>query len=122
MNVGDAVNTGDAIAGDGGGLPRDAGPGDVSGPARGSLAELAASCPGTLAVCVPGLLGVNEDAVLPLASTGKVLLLAALARDVAAGAVDPAEPVGLLDEDYAGVLACSPSCRPAAGASATSPC
>ncbi|WP_244301893.1 serine hydrolase [Microbispora triticiradicis] len=106
MNTGDAgdvVSAGDAVnAGDGGGLPRDAGPGDVSGAARGSLAELAASCPGTLAVCVPGLLGVNEDVVLPLASTGKVLLLAALARDVASGALDPAEPVALLDEDYAG--------------------
>ncbi len=73
--------------------------GGVPGAAR--LAEAAAACPGTLAVCVPGLLGVNEDVVLPLASTGKVLLLAALAQDVAGGVVDPDEPVPLLDEDYA---------------------
>ncbi|MGI5157777.1 serine hydrolase [Microbispora sp. CA-102843] len=66
------------------------------------LEEVAAACPGTLAVCVPGVLGLNEDAVLPLASTGKVLLLAALAQDVAAGVVDPDERVTLLDEDYAG--------------------
>lgn len=70
-----------------------------SGP--GPLAEAAAGCPGTLAVCVPGALGLNEDVVLPLASTGKVLLLAALAQDVAAGVVDPGEPVPLLEEDYA---------------------
>lgn len=73
---------------------------DGAGGAR--LEEVASSCPGTLAVCVPGTLGVNEDVVLPLASTGKVLLLAALARDVAAGAVDPDERLALLDEDYAG--------------------
>ncbi|MFI7625938.1 serine hydrolase [Microbispora rosea] len=67
-----------------------------------ALEEVAAACPGTLAVCVPGVLGLNEDVVLPLASTGKVLLLAALAQDVAAGVVDPDERVTLLDEDYAG--------------------
>ncbi|XVQ81833.1 serine hydrolase [Microbispora siamensis] len=66
------------------------------------LEEVAAACPGTLAVCVPGALGLNEDVVLPLASTGKVLLLAALAQDVAAGVVDPGERVTLLDDDYAG--------------------
>ncbi|GAA0359999.1 hypothetical protein GCM10009530_06630 [Microbispora corallina] len=59
-------------------------------------------CPGTLAVCVPGLLALNEDVELPLASTGKLLLLAALAQDIASGAVDPAEPVTLLEEDRAG--------------------
>ncbi|GGO07712.1 serine hydrolase [Microbispora bryophytorum] len=66
------------------------------------LEKVAAACPGTLAVCVPGVLGLNEDVVLPLASTGKVLLLAALAQDVAAGVVDPDEGVTLRDEDYAG--------------------
>lgn len=68
----------------------------------GPLEEAAAACPGTLAVCVPGVLALNDDVVLPLASTGKVLLLAALAQDVAAGVVDPGERVTLLDEDYAG--------------------
>ncbi|GAB3896297.1 hypothetical protein GCM10027612_50480 [Microbispora bryophytorum subsp. camponoti] len=71
-------------------------------PQEARLQEAAAACPGTLAVCVPGVLGLNEDVVLPLASTGKVLLLAALAQDVAAGVVDPDERVTLRDEDYAG--------------------
>ncbi|MEV0972827.1 serine hydrolase [Microtetraspora glauca] len=65
------------------------------------IEEIAASCPGTLAVCVPGLLGVNEDVELPLASTGKLLLLAAVAQGLTAGQLDPHEPVELTEDDYA---------------------
>ncbi|MEU8270380.1 serine hydrolase, partial [Sphaerisporangium sp. NPDC049002] len=66
------------------------------------LDSLGDECPGTLAVSVPGLLALNEDVELPLASAGKLLLLAEVARSVAAGSLDPAEPVTLLDEDYRG--------------------
>ncbi len=75
----------------------------MTGPTEiaGELAGLAAGCPGTLAVCVPGLAGVNEDVELPLASTGKLLLLAAVARGVTAGDLDPDEPLDLVAEDHA---------------------
>ncbi|MEV7965719.1 serine hydrolase [Sphaerisporangium sp. NPDC088356] len=66
------------------------------------LESLGDECPGTLAVCVPGLLALNEDVELPLASAGKLLLLAEVARSVASGSLDPAEPVTLLDGDYRG--------------------
>ncbi|MFC0865697.1 serine hydrolase [Sphaerimonospora cavernae] len=73
----------------------------------GRLAALAAGCPGTLAVCVSEVggtgrvAGVNEDVELPLASTGKLLLLAAVARGVTDGELDPDEPLDLLEDDYA---------------------
>ncbi|GLX00370.1 serine hydrolase [Microtetraspora sp. NBRC 16547] len=69
--------------------------------AAARVEEVAASCPGTLAACVPGLLGVNEDVELPLASTGKLLLLAAVAQGVAGGELDPGETVELAEDDYA---------------------
>ncbi len=66
------------------------------------LESLGHECPGTLAVSVPGLLALNEDVELPLASAGKLLLLAEVARGVASGSLDPAERVTLLDDDYRG--------------------
>ncbi|WP_248964716.1 serine hydrolase [Sphaerisporangium perillae] len=66
------------------------------------LEPVAGGCPGTLAVSVPGLLALNEDVELPLASAGKLLLLAEVARSVSAGSLDPAETVTLLDDDYCG--------------------
>ncbi|MFF0311870.1 serine hydrolase [Streptosporangium sp. NPDC004379] len=58
--------------------------------------------PGTVAVSVPGLISRHEDAELVLASTGKLLLLAAAARGIAAGALDPAEPVEIRPGDRCG--------------------
>ncbi|GAA4099014.1 serine hydrolase [Nonomuraea soli] len=62
------------------------------------LAELAARCPGTLAVAATGpdgdtCLGVHQDTELPLASVGKLLLLAETARRIDSGTLDPAEIV-----------------------------
>ncbi|MFI6390393.1 serine hydrolase [Nonomuraea sp. NPDC050540] len=70
-----------------------------------TLAELAAACPGTLAVAVRrpgGGFGINEDAELPLASVGKLLLLAEVAMSIDGGILDPATPVRLEEEDYCG--------------------
>ncbi|WP_308249995.1 serine hydrolase [Sphaerisporangium fuscum] len=64
--------------------------------------SVAGGCPGTLAVSVPGLLAVNEEEQLPLASAGKLLLLAEAARAITAGTLDPDEPVTLLADDYCG--------------------
>lgn len=58
--------------------------------------------PGTLAISVPGMLDLNEDVELPLASAGKLLLLAEVARGIAGGSLDPAEPVSPLEDDYCG--------------------
>ncbi len=58
--------------------------------------------PGVLAVSVPGLIALHEDAELTLASTGKLLLLAAVARGVAAGDLDPAEVVEIEEDDRCG--------------------
>lgn len=58
--------------------------------------------PGILAVSVPGLLSVEEDTEMVLASVGKLLLLAVTARWIASGRLDPAEPVELRREDRCG--------------------
>ncbi|MFI6814760.1 serine hydrolase [Nonomuraea sp. NPDC050328] len=75
-------------------------PGSWFGGLAAELGALAAACPGTLAVAVDGGPGVNGDLELPLASTGKLLLLAETAMGLDAGALAPDEPVDLLDEDY----------------------
>ncbi|GII90706.1 serine hydrolase [Sinosporangium siamense] len=62
----------------------------------------ASSYPHVVAASVPGLLALHEDEPLPLASVGKVLLLARLARDLAGGVADPASRVELRDDDYCG--------------------
>ena len=71
-----------------------------------TLEEIAAACPGTLAVAVrgPGALGpaVNADVELPLASVGKLLLLAEVAMSLEGGILDAEEPVELVDDDYCG--------------------
>ncbi|GAA1997969.1 serine hydrolase [Catenulispora subtropica] len=56
--------------------------------------------PGTLAFSIPGWGEQAADEVLPLASVGKLLLLATVARGFAAGDLDPEEPLALLDRDY----------------------
>ncbi|MER5323936.1 serine hydrolase [Streptosporangium roseum] len=56
----------------------------------------------TVAVSVPGLVSLDEDVELTLASTGKLLLLAAVARGIAAGRLDPAEIVEVREEDRCG--------------------
>ncbi|MGW3495474.1 serine hydrolase [Streptomyces sp. NPDC001020] len=58
--------------------------------------------PGTLTVVVPGLLEHRADEQLPLASVGKLLLLAEVARGLTGGALEAGEQVELLDEDYCG--------------------
>ncbi|MBF8185672.1 serine hydrolase [Nonomuraea sp. K274] len=55
-----------------------------------------------IAVSVPGEIAVGEDAELPLASVGKLPLLATVARAICAGTLDPEEPVELRDEDHVG--------------------
>lgn len=79
------------------GRPRDRKEDAVSGP--GVLDE---GGPVTLAVSVPGLISLHEDAELTLASTGKLLLLAAVAQGIASGRLDPAETVDLADDDRCG--------------------
>lgn len=59
-----------------------------------------AALPGTLAYAVPCWGEHLADEVLPLASVGKLLLLAAVAQDFTTGELDPSEPLALLDEDY----------------------
>jgi len=56
--------------------------------------------PGTLAYAIPGWGEHRADDVLPLASVGKLLLLASVARGFTTGDLDPAEPLPLLDQDY----------------------
>ncbi|MCA1219210.1 serine hydrolase [Streptomyces sp. 8L] len=58
--------------------------------------------PGVLSVAVPGVLEHRADEVLPLASVGKLLLLAEIARGLTGGDLRADEPVELLDEDYCG--------------------
>jgi beta-lactamase class A len=95
-----------------------------------ALERIAAACPGTLAVAVrpaafpaggvpldaddhrsqdgrpaeppAGGLSLHEDVELPLASVGKLLLLAEVAMSVDGGILDPDEPVRLRDDDYCG--------------------
>ncbi|HEX4812042.1 MAG TPA: serine hydrolase [Nonomuraea sp.] len=55
-----------------------------------------------IAVSVPGEIAVGEDVELPLASVGKLPLLATVARAICAGTLDPAEPVDLREEDHVG--------------------
>ncbi|MFD0634651.1 serine hydrolase [Catenulispora yoronensis] len=57
--------------------------------------------PGTLAYSIPGWGEHRADEPLPLASVGKLLLLATMARGFNTGDLDPDEPLRLLDEDYA---------------------
>lgn len=70
-------------------------PGTVSGIPPDAL-------PGTLSVMVPGVLEHQPHRVRPLASVGKLLLLAEVARGLTGGDLDPGEPFDLLDEDYCG--------------------
>ncbi|MCG5215548.1 serine hydrolase [Streptosporangium sp. KLBMP 9127] len=56
----------------------------------------------SVSVCVPGEISVAEDVERPLASVGKLLLLAATARGIAAGDLDPARPVTPRDDEYVG--------------------
>ncbi|MFJ2033072.1 serine hydrolase [Streptosporangium sp. NPDC087985] len=56
----------------------------------------------TVAVSVPGLISLDEDVELTLASTGKLLLLAVVAQEIASGALDPAEVVELREDDRCG--------------------
>ena len=56
--------------------------------------------PGTLAYAVPGWGEHRADEELPLASVGKLLLLASVARGFVSGELDPEEPLALEDEDY----------------------
>jgi beta-lactamase class A len=56
--------------------------------------------PGTLAYAIPGWGEHRADEVLPLASVGKVLLLASVARAFVSGELDPGEPFALLEQDY----------------------
>lgn len=83
--------------------------GPVDPAAPPGLAALAAHCPGTLAVAVRELgadgrvrraYGVHEDAELPLASVGKLLILAEAARGIEDGRLDPCEPIDLHEEDH----------------------
>ncbi|WP_326829781.1 class A beta-lactamase-related serine hydrolase [Streptosporangium sp. NBC_01810] len=55
-----------------------------------------------VAVSVPRLISVDEDAELPLASVGKLLLLAVLARGITEGELDPTEIVELREDDRCG--------------------
>ncbi|MDP9867781.1 MULTISPECIES: serine hydrolase [Streptosporangium] len=69
------------------------------------MTELDAACEGgacTVAVSVPGLISLDEDTELTLASTGKLLLLAVVARALAAGELDPAEVVEIQEDDRCG--------------------
>lgn len=61
-----------------------------------------ADVPGVLAVAVPGLLERHADDVLPLASVGKLLLLAETARALVSGELDGGEPLDIRDEDRCG--------------------
>ncbi|MGV9303450.1 serine hydrolase [Nonomuraea sp. NPDC003727] len=61
----------------------------------------------TLAVAMRDLVtgefhGVNEDAELPLASVGKLLLLAEVAMSIEGGILHPDTPVTLHEDDYCG--------------------
>lgn len=53
----------------------------------------------TLAIAVPGHIDTHADEIMPLASVGKLLLLAEIAREAAEGALDPDEQLEVRDED-----------------------
>jgi beta-lactamase class A len=55
-----------------------------------------------LAVMVPGLMETDADEVLPLASAGKLLLLAEIARELADGRISSREELTIDPEDYCG--------------------
>jgi beta-lactamase class A len=55
-----------------------------------------------LAIAVPGLIETSADAVLPIASAGKLLLLAEIARSRADGRLDTGAEVSIDPEDYCG--------------------
>ena len=55
-----------------------------------------------LAVMVPGLIETDADEVLPLASAGKLLLLAEIARELADGRIEAREELTIDPEDYCG--------------------
>jgi beta-lactamase class A len=59
-----------------------------------------AMAPGTIAYAIPGWGEHRGDEVLPLASVGKLLLLASAARGFMNGELDPAEQLLLHDADY----------------------
>ncbi|NUR32363.1 MAG: serine hydrolase [Catenulispora sp.] len=65
-----------------------------------SSSEILHDVPGTLAFVVPGWAEHRADDVLPLASVGKLLLLATMARGFAHGDLDPEEPLALIADDY----------------------
>jgi beta-lactamase class A len=64
------------------------------------LRAAARDCRGTLAVAVHGHFGLGEHTELPLASAGKLLLLAETAMEIDAGMLDPHEVVELEPGDY----------------------
>lgn len=68
------------------------------------LSDALAHLPGTVAVAVPGHpeLSHRSDEVLPLASVGKLLLLAEVAHALAAGTLAADKPVALHDADRCG--------------------
>ncbi|ACU75605.1 Beta-lactamase class A-like protein [Catenulispora acidiphila DSM 44928] len=68
----------------------------VSGPDFPDVSAL----PGTLAYAVPGWGEYLADEVMPLASVGKLLLLASVAQGFVSGELDPGEPLGLLEQDF----------------------
>lgn len=53
-----------------------------------------------LAVAVPGLIETNADEVLPIASVGKLLLLARIAQEFADGRLRSGEEITIHPEDY----------------------
>lgn len=55
-----------------------------------------------LSVCVPGLFETYADEVLPLASVGKLLLLAEIATEMAKGELDSGERLDIRDDEYCG--------------------
>jgi beta-lactamase class A len=55
-----------------------------------------------LAVAVPGLIETNADEILPLASVGKLLLLAQVARELTEGRLRGAEEIAIDPGDYCG--------------------
>jgi beta-lactamase class A len=55
-----------------------------------------------LAVAVPGLIETNADEVLPIASVGKLLLLARIAHEFADGRLRSGEEITIHPEDYCG--------------------